>query len=152
MLENETKAKWWWNIPIIFMILLFISLGIRSIITKDNRYGWGTFSQQIVYEVDYFWVLKSGERIRYIPGGELFYESKSKLDSHGNTRYSIGAVKSWVNNYVKYVYLNKKPGPEVISFMAEVEYAKNVSRRQKWYTIEDDKIHKIVFEYPKKNN
>jgi len=151
-MKNETKVKWWWNLPVFFMIVLFVSLGIRSIVTDDNRYGWGTFSKQVVYEVDYFWVLDNGKRIRYFPGDELLKGSVEKLNSHGNTRYSIGAVKSWVNNYISYVYLNKKPGPEVTSFIAEVEYVINISRRKKWYTMEDDKIHKIVIEYPKKRN
>jgi len=92
----------------------------------------------------------NGEETRYRPGKELSGKVRKKLKKSGSTRYSDGALKSWINNYARYMYMNNKPRDEIRSFRAEVEYVINISRRMPWSTIEDDKIHKIVFKYPKK--
>ena len=127
-MENKQNIKWWWNIPIILLIGILVSLGIRSIVTDDNRFGWGTFSKQTSFSINYYWVGKDGKRQRYLPGKELNGKARKKLKRRGSTRYSVGALESWVNNYVRYMYLNNKVNENTGSFLAVVRYRINSTR------------------------
>jgi hypothetical protein len=144
-MEEKQKIKWWWNIPIILLVVILISLGIRSIVTAVNRYGWGTFSKQVAFRVNYYWINKDGEEKRYKPGKELSGKTRKKLKKAGSTRYSDGALKSWINNYVRFMYMNNKPSDDIRSFRAEVFYKVNtrsVKGRDR------DKADVIMIEYP----
>ena len=127
-MENKQNIKWWWNIPIILLIGILVPLGIRSIVTDDNRFGWGTFSKQTSFSINYYWVGKNGERIRYIPGKELSGKARKKLKRRGSTRYSVGALESWVNNYVRYMYVNERKNEDSAYFLAVVRYRINSAR------------------------
>ena len=142
-MEDRIRAKWWWNIPIILVIGILVSLGIRSVITDDNRFGWGTFSKQVVYKIDYSWVYKNGKSTRYEPGKELKGTARKNLSKQGNTRYSLGALKSWVNNYLKYLYENR-PAANIKSVRAEILYTINTSRRFG----PDSSSSMMILEYP----
>jgi len=144
-MEEKQKMKWWWNIPIILLIGILVSLGVRSVVTDDNRYGWGTFSKQVAFRVNYYWINENGEEIRYRPGKELSGKSRRKLKKGGSTRYSDGALKSWIKNYARFMYMKNKPRDEIRSFRAEVFYKINslsVTSR------DSDKADVIVIEYP----
>ena len=140
---SPVKVKWWWNIPIILLIGILISLGIRSIVTDDNRYGWGTFSKQVVYKIEYYWVYDDGRVQRYHPGKELKGKAKRELKRFGITRYSIGALKSWVNNYLEYLYENER-GKNIKTVRAFIFYTIN----KKKYISGDKNSNKLTIEYP----
>jgi len=142
-MSDPVKVKWWWNIPIILILGTLVFLGIRSVVTDDNRYGWGTFSKQIVYKIDYYWVYDDGRSEKYYPGKELRGTATGKLKSFGNTRYSTGAVKSWVGNYLRYLYENK-PGEDIKSVRAHILYTVNKSRKIK----PASNSPKLSLEYP----
>ncbi len=144
-MEEKQKMKWWWNIPIILLIGILVPLGVRSVVTDDNRYGWGTFSKQVAFRVKYYWINENGEETRYKPGKELSGKVRKKLKKSGSTRYSDGALKSWINNYARFMYMNNKPRDEIKSFRAEVFYKIN-SRSVKGR--DRDKADVIVIEYP----
>ena len=141
-MRRKTPAKWWWNIPIVLLLAILIPLGIRSVITDDNRYGWGTFSKQTVFDIRYYLVYKDGTRSRYKPGTELRGRSKM-LRNKGSTRYSTGSVKSLVKSYVRYMYkINQSH--DILRAEAVIRYRENVSRKRKL-----DKEYKTIFiQYP----
>ena len=141
-MSGKVKAKWWWNVPIILLLGILIFLGVRSVVTDDNRYGWGTFSKQVVYRVEYYWVYDDGRVQRYIPGEELIGIASIRLQRRSNTRYSVGALKSWVNNYLKYLYENKSQN-QVKSVKAEILYTINKNRKIK--PTEKDKKLTIIY-------
>ena len=144
-MENKQNIKWWWNIPIILLVGILVSLGIRSIVTDDNRFGWGTFSKQTSFSINYYWVGKDGKRQRYLPGKEINGKVRKKLKRRGSTRYSVGALESWVNNYVRYMYLNNKVSEDTGSFLAVVRYrinSTNVPGKG------NTNVNQILIEYP----
>lgn len=143
-MESETKVRWWWNLPIILLIGVLVPLGVRSLITDDNRYGWGTFSKQVVFRVNYYWLTEDGDKIMYNPGRELSGKVRNKLKRSGSTRYSTGALKSWVNNYTRYTYLNKRPNPDFKSFRAEIYY--KINSLQGFHFREGS--NELIIEYP----
>ena len=142
-MSTPAKVKWWWNIPIILLIGILVSLGVRSVVTDDNRYGWGTFSKQVVYIVEYYFVYDDGKIEKYLPGKELKGIAGRKLNKFGNTRYSTGAMESWVNNYLKYLYENEQDR-KIKSVRAEILYTINESRRIR----PSPQSNKITLEYP----
>jgi len=147
-MENVSKIKWWWNIPIILLIGILVPLGVRSFITDDNRYGWGTFSKQVVFNINYYWIMENGDKIRYRPGKELSGRVRNKIKRNGTTRYSSGALISWVNNYTRYVYLQRSRGTEAESINAEILYKINSNN---FSQIDGKKVNKVIIKYPDKN-
>ena len=146
-MEKKNNIKWWWNIPIILLIGILVPLGIRSIATDDNRYGWGTFSKQTSFRVNYYWVKNNGKKISYRPGKELSGKVRKKLARRGSTRYSKGALESWINNYTRYIYLNKPHSEDFVSFRAEIKYKINSTQS----TLSDQGSENLmVIEYPRK--
>ncbi len=145
-MEKKQNIKWWWNIPIILLIGLLVPLGIRSIVTDDNRFGWGTFSKQTTFNIKYYWITENEKKLRYKPGKELSGRVRRKIARRGSTRYSSGALESWVNNYTRFIYLNMPHGEDIKSFRAEVRYKINSI-----YTpgIEQSNKNLMVIEYPR---
>ena len=142
-MSRQSKAGWWWNIPIVLLIGILVPLGIRSVITDDNRYGWGTFSKQVVYRIEYYRVYDDGRIERYRPGRELKGKARKRLERFGNTRNSIGALKSWVNNYLEYLYENRR-GKNIRTVRADIFYAINKNRNMG----RDTNSNKLTIEYP----
>lgn len=137
--------RWWWNIPIILLIGILVPLGIRSIVTGDNRYGWGTFSTQVNFELSYYWVMEDGSATPYKSGNELRGEARKKLKSgYNNTRYSLGAVRSWLEGYARYMY-EHRPNDDIKAFRAVCYYQLNVDARRR---IDRSEERKIVVQYP----
>jgi len=147
-MEKKQKINWWWNIPIFLLIGILVPLGVRSVVTDDNRYGWGTFSKQVAFNINYYWVNENGKKQRYTPGKELSGKVRKKLKKRGSTRYSDGALKSWVRNYTEFMYLNKKKDKSMSSFRAEVTYRVNSRSTTKPGS---SKADIIVIEYPEKS-
>lgn len=144
-MEEKQKIRWWWNIPIILLIVILIPLGVRSVVTDDNRYGWGTFSKQVAFKVNYYWVKENGEKVRYKPGKELSGKVRKKLKRSGTTRYSDGALRSWIRNYTRYMYNNKKIDEDFNTFRAELLYRIN-SRLN--FSKNNEGTTFVVIEYP----
>lgn len=135
--------KWWWNIPAVLLIAGSLALGIRSMIKDDNRYGWGTFSKQVNFNVEYYWILDNDQTIKHFFGGELRGEAFKKL-YYNNTRYSIGAVKAWVHDYLEFLYKNKRKN-DAKAIKAIIYYEFNINRKEPF-----DKHNKkiLVIQYP----
>lgn len=142
---KKQNIKWWWNIPIVLLIGILVPLGVRSVITDDNRFGWGTFSKQVAFRVNYYWVNDNGKKLKYNPGKELRGKVRKKLKKRGSTRYSDGALKSWIGNYTRYMYLQNKPGEEIVSFNAELLYKINTVNAE---FRSGEKPQKILITYP----
>lgn len=121
--QKYSDIKWYWNIPIVIMLTLLLSLGIRSLITDDNRYGWGTFLKQANYVIKYSYIKKDGSTHEYKPGNELIGLA-NQIRHIGSTRYSTGFIKHSVENYLKYLYRNKND-EEIKTFRAELYYVIN---------------------------
>lgn len=144
-MDKKQNIKWWWNIPVIMLLVILIPLGVRSIITDDNRFGWGTFSKQTSFSINYYWIKKDGTKQRYLPGKELGGKVRKKLKARGSTRYSVGALESWITNYTRFMYLNKRQSENTEKFRAEVRYRINSPRNSGKPTGE---IHLMVIDYP----
>lgn len=144
-MEQKQRIRWWWNIPIIFLIGILIPLGVRSVVTDDNRYGWGTFSKQVAFRVNYYWVSGEGKKIKYRPGKELSGKVRKKLKRSGTTRYSDGALRSWIRNYADYMYKNQNTGGEMKAFRAELLYRINSGH---YFSKGSEGTNFIVIEYP----
>ncbi|MCG8587184.1 MAG: hypothetical protein MI757_20960 [Pirellulales bacterium] len=142
----QSGPRWYWSLPIILLIGILVPLGIRGFVKDDSRYSWGTFSKQIIYHVEYHWVMRDPDgslwTTRHWHDDELRGEAAQHLESlprRLNTRYSLGAVKSWMNAYTKYMYENRAEfipqspdvttRSEVVGFTADVWYRVNESRR-----------------------
>ena len=148
--QDEAPAiqpRWYWNIPIVLLVGILGSLGVRGVIKDDAQYSWGTFCKQITYQIEYQWVFETADGERYIETHWHDDELRGDADTHlrgnsayRNTRYSLGAVKDWVNAYVKYMYENRdkfftpssngEPArrDKIVGFTAVVWYRVNVSR------------------------
>lgn len=122
--QSYTNIKWYYNIPIVLVFVLLIMLGVRSKITDDNRYGWGTFSKQANYVILYSYTTKDGIKHNYIPGDELKGEA-NLIRRIGSTRYSIGLIEHAASNYLKYLFDNKNPENNIKSINAEIYYVVN---------------------------
>jgi hypothetical protein len=139
--NETTQPRWYWNVPILLLVGILVSLGIRGLIKDDARYSWGTFCKQVIYEVDYRWVMRDPDgtewTIKHEHEGELRGEAKTHLEGlpkQLNTRYSLGAVKSWIAAYTRYMFEHSDdfvlpPQSKVVGFTAEVAYRENVSRK-----------------------
>lgn len=146
--ENDIKSnpspKWWWHISPIIMILVLSALGFRSLITKDSRYGWGTFGRQTIYTLEYEWEYSDGHRETYYPGDELRRDAFTLMTSveQRNTRYGPGALPVWINGYCKYMW-DFRPD-NAVAFHTTLKYELDRSRRK---PISDAALTKR-FQYP----
>ena len=94
-----------------FFVLIFVStlciLGIRSLITKDARFGWAMFSYHTSYTIEYHLIPKKGDRIDFKPntlqGLPAYYLNAAETKT---TNYGPGAVKWWVRRYLNYKLTN----------------------------------------------
>ena len=110
------------------------ALGVRSLVTDDGRYGWGTFMEQVNWDPLYYWVMADGSEVIHWPGDELRGEARKKIDSvkPNNTRYGFGGMKSWIEAYTRWMYKNRAAyapvGSEVVGFKALIHYRYNMNR------------------------
>ncbi|MEM7480684.1 MAG: hypothetical protein AAF481_05890 [Acidobacteriota bacterium] len=113
------------------MLLLgiLVPLGVRSLVTDDSRYGWGTFGRQTIYTLTYLWEFEDGRREIYEPGDELRDDARKLLDSprQRNTRYGPGAIPIWIRAYGRYMW-ERRPA-EARAFHAVLRYEFDKSRR-----------------------
>lgn len=119
---------------VLVFVLLLVGLGVRSVLTGDNRYGWGTFSSQVNWDPMYYWVTRDGVEIIHWPGEELRGEARKKIDSRRpkSSRYAFGGMKSWMRAYVRWMYDHRNeygPRTDVVGFRAVVYYRINMNRR-----------------------
>ena len=97
------------NAVIILFVLAVVTLGIRSLLVNDSRYGWGMFASQTDYMVSY--IIHYKDRTdTYHTGAELRGLARIKLSPgrRSLTRYGIGTLRSWLGNYTCYIYKNNK--------------------------------------------
>jgi hypothetical protein len=171
--QETSRPRWYWNVPIFVLIGILVPLGVRGLVTDDARYSWGTFCKQATYEIEYRWEMRDPDGSIVISkhwhDDELRGEAKKHLagSKRLNTRYSVGAVKSWTTAYTKYMYEHRdqlmtpaeggnERQSEVVRFTAEVFYRVNVSRKlhQRRYTSIDEERaamppkKRLFFAYP----
>ncbi len=149
-MQDETtiiRPRWYWNIPIVLLVGILGSLGVRGLVLDDARYSWGTFCKQITYRIEYRWIRRRTDgKLEATPHSnydELRGDAKKHLAGNSkylNTRYSLGAVESWMAAYVRYMYENRdaysgqppegEPAAkdEIVGFTAEAWYRVNTSR------------------------
>ncbi len=142
--SSEVSPKWWWHIAPIIMILVLCALGVRSLITKDSRYGWGTFGRQTIYTLKYEWEFSDGHRETYYPGDELRRDAYTLLTSieQRNTRYGPGALPVWINGYCQYMWDYRPDG--AVAFHTTLKYELDRSRREPI----SDAAQTAFFQYP----
>lgn len=149
--EASSSPRWYWNLPILLLFGILVPLCTRGLIADDGRYSWGTFSKQIVYLTHYRWILRGRDGdvyyVNHSHEGELRGDARTHLGGAPrvrNTRYSLGAVKSWLTGYCRYMYDERdrffakdaaaltSERDEVIGFAARTAYVVNVSRNANW--------------------
>ncbi len=127
--EIVVSPGWWWNLPIILMVGILVPLGVRSQLTHDSRYGWGTFGRQTIYQMKYQWEFEDGRREIYWPGDELRQEARKHVGSSRqlNTRYGLGAILVWIQGYGRYMWEHRPEG--VRAFHVVLRYELDKTRR-----------------------
>ncbi len=130
------------------VVLLFVGalfgFGVRSLVTADSRFGWGMFSRNLAYMIEYAWVYEDGSRTRHVPGDELQGKATQLAPRRGqsvfhhgdrrsrNTRYGLGTVRSWIRSYLAYLYQDEERRPaEAVAIEARLHYAINQRRRDR---------------------
>ena len=113
------------NLYVTVVVLILITLGIRSLITGDSRWGWGMFKEQVNYEISYSWVQTDGNILPFSPGRELRGKASELLRDTGNTRYGYFTAISWLK-----AYMTELPGlvdvpPKAQIFRAVFDYKLN---------------------------
>lgn len=142
-LKISADIKWYWNIALVLLIVILCSLGIRSIITDDNRYGWGTYSKQVNYVIKYYYIKSDGTKFQYVPGNELIGDGNN-IRYLGNTRYSLGYIKNTVHNYLEYLY-GKSKNSEISYYEADIYYVINKNPMK---SFDEDDALKTVIKFP----
>jgi hypothetical protein len=114
----------WHLVPIGFVSLLIV-LAIQSWVRDDARFGWGMFKKHVDYRVSYAWVLEDGSVEPYSPTGELRGPGwRLRDDRERWTSYSVGALRSWVRGYARYM-VKRDPRAEATLFRAVLTYRIN---------------------------
>ncbi len=115
---------------------ILIGLGIRSLVLDDARFGWGMFSSQANYRVEYYWIDEEGHRTPHRTGEELRRGEPEQVASRVPhlTRYGIGAVRGWVQSYLRFLYDQKRP-EGMRQICAEMEYRINLSGANQTLTL-----------------
>ena len=127
---EQCRGPWWGHAAVILLLGTLLLLGIRSQITKDSRYGWGTFGRQTIYLMTYEWEFEDGRREVYKPGDELRDDAYKLMSSkrQRNTRYGPGAIPIWIRAYSKYMWERRPEG--AVAFHTTMVYEYDKSRRK----------------------
>ena len=75
----------------------------RSLITRDHRWGWGMFSHSVRYEL----TLQTDTGLRIQLDLKKSVPRKLRMNQVIVTHYGVGAVKTWVSEYAR--YLSQQP-------------------------------------------
>jgi len=119
------------NLIVISFLILIVAPGVRSLVKQDNRFGWGMFSSQVKYRVEYYLVLEDSRRIKYRPDKELVGKVRGRLSSgNHSTNYGPGAALSWIRGYVNYMY-PRVLSDKVTGFEAHVRYNSTMDEEYK---------------------
>ena len=135
-------GHWSHHLVVLLFVVALLACGIRALVTADSRFGWGMFSRNMAYMIEYSWVHEDGSRTRHVPGDELQGKARSLAPRRGqsvfrhsdwrsrNTRYGIGTVRRWIRSYLSYLYRaegHRPPG--AVAIEARLHYAINKRRR-----------------------
>ena len=145
--ENKgivASPGWWWNLPFLLMVGILVPLGVRTLVTKDSRYGWGTFGRQTIYQLEYQWEFEDGRREVYRPVDDLRKDARKLLDSsrQRNTRYGFGAIVVWIRGFGRYMW-ERRP-ERATAFHTVLRYELDKSRR---LPLSQDALE-LRFQYP----
>lgn len=111
------------NVVIVVFLVGAISLGVRSLLTQDSRFGWGMFSHHTSYSLTYSWVMADGSLVEFDADEDL-EERQTIIDSGSHsTRYGVGAVRAWIRSYLDHKYEHRPEG--VVAVQAQMDYRIN---------------------------
>jgi hypothetical protein len=93
-----------WTVLILAWLCFYVFLGVRTLALDDARYGWGMFSKQIDYWIDFYWITESGESIPMKVRSDFKGEARNFIDGgrHVRTRYGSGMIRHAVTSYLDY--------------------------------------------------
>jgi hypothetical protein len=130
------------NLVIVAFLCFLIFCGTRSLILKDNRFGWGMFNHQVSYVVTYEWVLRDGSTIPCATDN-LHGKALKKLgrDTRHTMLYGIGALRRWIGTYLEHLYEDERP-TNAVRVTASLSYAVNTTN------FESDPKQTETFSYP----
>lgn len=91
-----------------------MGLAAWSFTTGDSRFGWGMFSRNTEYGIQYRWILEDGSQVRFQPGKELrsgsrkIHTPRRHRSRRRNTRYGLTTLRTWIAGYIEWMYQNKR--------------------------------------------
>lgn len=106
-----SRPKAFKSLIAVSFVVTLLSLGVRSLVTQDTRFGWGMFSHQTSFVITYDWVFPDGSH-KQILDTRTDLPGRQSIISGGRfhtTRYGVGAVRLWVNSYLIYLYERRLP-------------------------------------------
>lgn len=114
--KPKTTVAVWRHIMVVGWVCGLLTLGTRSLISRDARYGFGMFGHKVVYSVHYQWVHSDGTRVKMTdhPGLRGKALNALKPDKPHKSYYSTGAMKVQVTGYAKYLAKNHAPEGAVL--------------------------------------
>ena len=123
--QPNVSPPWHLQAIVVLFLAALAGLGLRTIVLDDARFGWGMFSKQLDHRTKYYWVLDDGTRVATPLGRELAYPA-SKINDRWRhiSRYSLGAVRTWVDGYLRYQFEHHRPA-DAQAIEAEVRYQVN---------------------------
>ncbi len=145
MNDSSTRSTFYGSrrghLVVMLFVVALLGGGIRSLITADSRFGWGMFSRNMAYMIEYSWVHADGSRTKHVPGDELQGKG-SELAARGgqtvfrhsdprsrNTRYGLGTMRCWIRSYLSYLYRDEARRPAgAVAIEARLHYAINLRR------------------------
>ena len=116
-----------WKILVFVYLFILIAPVIRTRLVLDSRFGWGMFSDQLSYRIEYTLLYQDGRTEPYFPGDELRGRARRFLGNRPTqVRYGIGALRYWLRNYTRYLMENHAPD-EVYAVEGILTYSRNLS-------------------------
>jgi len=106
-----SRPKVFKSLIAVSFVVTLLSLGVRSLVAQDTRFGWGMFSHQTSFVITYDWVFPDGSH-KQILDTRTDLPGRQSIISGGRfhtTRYGVGAVRLWVNSYLIYLYERRLP-------------------------------------------
>ncbi|MEE9382019.1 MAG: hypothetical protein V3V08_01210 [Nannocystaceae bacterium] len=99
-------------------------LGVRGLVTRDNRYGWGMFGHQVNFAIRYHYVRSDGKTKRFKP--DLRGKARKYGGKAERTRYGIGAVRTLVTSILEHEF-EHRPSRAIVACKATITYEINQS-------------------------
>lgn len=123
--NTPLSVPWYYHVFVALFVVFFVGVSLVQFARKDTRFGWGMFSHETRYTIEYGWNINGQERI-FLPQGELRGRTREMIMANTplSTRYGLGALRTWVRGYVKYMYTEATPSQGAF-FYADIAYEVN---------------------------